>query len=58
MKVHVKHILWDTDGSDIPKLPHTVTIDIDIVSDINIETADYLSDEYGYDVIAFTAIPA
>ncbi len=54
MKVHAKHILWDTDGEDIPNLPHETTIDIDNDADINMETADALSDKYGFCVIALT----
>lgn len=52
MKVHAKNILWDTDGEDIPNLPHETMIDIADDADINLETADALSDKYGFCVFA------
>lgn len=52
MKVRAYNILWDTDGDESVKLPHETTIDIDLESDVFMETADYLSDVYGYGVIA------
>lgn len=52
MKVRASNILWDTDGDESVKLPHETIIDIDDDSDMNMETADYLSDKYGYCVIA------
>lgn len=54
MKVRASNILWDTDGDESVKLPHETIIDIDDDSDMNMETADYLSDKYGYCVIALT----
>ena len=54
MRVHASNILWDTDGDESVKLPHETIIDIDNDSDMNMETADYLSDKYGYCVIALT----
>ena len=54
MKVRASNILWDTDGDESVKLPHETIIDIDNDSDMNMETADYLSDKYGYCVIALT----
>ena len=52
MRVRASNILWDTDGDESVKLPHETIIDIDDDSDMNMETADYLSDKYGYCVIA------
>lgn len=52
MKVHASNILWDTDGDESVKLPHETTIDVDLESDVFMETADYLSDKYGFCVIA------
>ena len=52
MRVRASNILWDTDGDESVKLPHETIIDIDNDSDMNMETADYLSDKYGYCVIA------
>lgn len=52
MKIRASNILWDTDGDETITLPHETTIDIDIDSDMFMETADYLSDTYGYCVIA------
>ena len=54
MRVRASNILWDTDGDESVKLPHETIIDIDNDSDMNMETADYLSDKYGYCVIALT----
>lgn len=54
MRVRASNILWDTDGDESVKLPHETIIDIDDDSDMNMETADYLSDKYGYCVIALT----
>ena len=52
MRVCASNILWDTDGDESVKLPHETIIDIDDDSDMYMETADYLSDKYGYCVIA------
>ena len=52
MRVRASNILWDTDGDESVKLPHETIIDIDDDCDMYMETADYLSDKYGYCVIA------
>lgn len=52
MQVYVNNIKWDTDGEDV-NLPNEITIDIDDDADPQYEIADYLSDEYGWCVIAY-----
>lgn len=52
MKVRASNILWDLDGDDVDvDLPNEVIIDIQ-GEDHNEATLDYLSDKYGFCVIA------
>jgi hypothetical protein len=48
MKVRAYDIVWDTDGLKASHLPTDVTIDMDLDSDPYLETADALSDHYGF----------
>lgn len=52
MKVHVNKILWDLDDDDVDvDLPNEVTLDV-AGSDPGYEICDYLSDQYGFTIIA------
>lgn len=53
-QVRFSNIKWDTDGADTD-LPETVVIDVsfDDETELSIEGADILSDEYGYCVLSF-----
>ena len=50
--MRITDIIWETDGYDVD-LPTTVEIPSDIERDDEDAIIDYLSDEYGYLVIAW-----
>jgi len=47
MRLNISNIKWDTDGQAI-NLPSCVALDVDKDFDIELETANTLSDMFGY----------
>jgi hypothetical protein len=53
MKIHASNILWDLDGDDVDvDLPNEIEIEISDGGDFNEKTVDYLTDQYGFTIIA------
>jgi len=52
MKVQAYNIVWDTDGRKVKHLPDDVVMEMDDDADIHEETADALSDHYGFCVVS------
>lgn len=53
MKVRASNILWELDGDVVDvDLPNDIVIEISDDGDFRLNTVDYLSDHYGFCVIA------
>lgn len=51
--IHFTDIDWDTDGKFTEHLPTEVSLTMEDDSDVSLEGADLLSDEFGYCVNSF-----
>jgi hypothetical protein len=59
MLVKFSHIDWDTsddecDDDDVPVLPKEVTVQVDDNTNVDLEGADILSDQFGFCVNSFS----